>query len=82
MLRFKLAEKIAGRPNPSFACVFQPLADALFGIGTGRYIEKALVRSGILHNRRGFASDRQHQRPFSFFQELHEVAGAAAKRGQ
>jgi hypothetical protein len=59
----------------------EALADSLFRVRLGCDIEKALVRFGVLDDRRSLSLDGQHDGPFGFselFQKLAQSGGGTS----
>jgi hypothetical protein len=57
VLGLELGEEFSDRLQPSVLCIFEALADSLFGIGLGGYVELALASVGSIDRK----SDLGHQ---------------------
>jgi hypothetical protein len=78
---FEFVEKRSRRLHPAFFHVLETLADALRGIRLSSNVQKPLVRSGILYNRRSLALDGQDYRTRTFLELSRKFCGAGSKEG-
>jgi hypothetical protein len=82
MPRPEFGKELPDGPALSATRFFESLADALHGVGTGRYIKQSLVGLSVLYDGGGLPLDRQYYGTLAFMQLLHEVAGAASEGGE
>src|SRR5580700_8749295 len=77
MFATDVVKDLFGGPGASMGRVVEPLSDSFFRIRAGGNVEQALVRLGILHDRRSLSLYSEHDGALAFLQLLHEVAGTA-----
>src|SRR5271165_2418524 len=82
MLLSDFFESLARRPGAALGDVIKPLADSLMDIRLGGDVQQTLVGLRILDYGFGFAFDREHHGPLGLLKLFHEVARAAAERGE
>ena len=80
MLCFELSKELS-TAFPALG-LFEALTDAFIGIGAGSDVEEALIGLRVLYYRRSPALHRQYDGALTLPELFHEVAGAAAERGQ
>src|SRR6266540_1378833 len=82
MLCFELSKELFDVTAFPALGLFEALTDAFIRIGAGRDVEEALIGLRVLHYRGSPALHRQYDGALTLPELFHEVAGAAAERGQ
>jgi len=79
MRGFEVSEKLSRGPEPTLFGVLKALTDALRGMGTGGYVEQALIGFGILYNGRRFPLHGQHHGALGFLELFHKTTSPGFK---
>jgi hypothetical protein len=77
-----LVEDLVERASPSYAHIFQPLADGVILFGLGGGVEEALIGGSLLYDERWLAIDRKRNRAPAGPELVEEFGRIVAECGE